>query len=235
MSLYSILITTYECNGKGPEYTNNLLNSILMQDYRPLQVIVSDHSKNDVVERVVRSKQAVGIEIIYDRYCENYGNACHNWNNALRFATGDFLHYFAMDDFFVQKDSITQIVTHMNKHPEHSWLASGHIVYPTGHVFMPRWNPNILQANTLSGPSAITIRKHLRHITLDPQFSWLLDLDWYYRLYKEAGKPGFLQSIIWANRNHSEQLSNTANVGERRLFENKLIKEKYGNPLPCSN
>lgn len=41
---YSILITSYECYGKGAEFLRENLLSVFSQTYRPIQCIISDHS-----------------------------------------------------------------------------------------------------------------------------------------------------------------------------------------------
>jgi len=232
--MYSILITSYECYGKGSEFLKENLLKVFSQTYRPIQCIVSDHSRDNVIEDMVKTLDTNGVDFIYLRYSENYGNPCHNWNNALKYATGDYIHYLAMDDQLANDLAIQNVVEFM-KESSPKWVALPHILYHTNQNFTPRWNDNILSWNTISGPSAIVLDKSMKHITLDPQFTWFLDLDWYYRLYKEAGKPVILDKIIWINRIHSNQLSHTiCNSDEYRTNEyNKLIA-KYGYPLPNS-
>jgi len=232
--MYSILITSYECYGKGSELLRENLLNVFSQTYRPIQCIVSDHSRDNVIEDMVKTLDTNGVDFIYLRYSENYGNPCHNWNNALKYATGDYIHYLAMDDYLADNHSVQNVVDYM-KQSNPKWVAVSHIMIPHNNLFIPRWNDDILHYNTISGPSAIVIDRSIKHITLDPNFTWFLDLDWYYRLYKEAGKPAILDKIIWINRFHSYQLSNTlCNSDEYRGDEyNKLIA-KYGNPLPKS-
>ena len=126
---------------------------------------------------MVQTLDMSGIEFVYDRYTEHYGNPCHNWNNALKFSKGDLIHYMALDDSLASPNSVELIVEYMKKNPSIQWAVSAHIINPSYRVFIPRWNPDILTCNTLSGPSAIIIRQNLQHICLDPQFIWFLDTD----------------------------------------------------------
>lgn len=232
--LYSILITSYECYGKGAEYLKENLINVFSQKYRPIQCIVSDHSKDNAIEDMVQTLDTNGVEFIYVRYSENYGNPCSNWNNALKYANGDYIHYLAMDDRLASEDSVKNVVEFMNQ-TKSKWIAVSHTTTHDTQKFTPRWNDNILQANTISGPSAVVLDKSLKHIMLDPEFTWFLDLDWYYRIYTEAGPPNIYDNITFLNRIHPHQLSHTiCSSQEYRNNEyNKLIA-KYGNPLPTS-
>jgi len=230
---YSILITAYESKGKAVEFIRNNLEKIISQRYRPIEVIISDQSKDDLVENEVKKIDNKGIEVVYKRYNKNYGNPCENWNNALKYSKGDLIHYLALDDYLSDELSVQNIIDLYNN-ISFKWIAMTHKIDPTGDIFIPKWNDNILQNNTISGPSAIVISKSLKHIKLDPQFKCFLDLDWYYRLYKEAGKPYIYDKVTWINRHHPEQLSNKVCIGKEYDDEINKLKKKYGDPIPLS-
>lgn len=236
---YSVLITSYECKGLGTSYLRENLNALFLQTYRPLEIIVSDHSQNEEIKTMIQ-KEFLGklnnIELLYDRYRENYGNPSENWNNAAKIASGELWHYFALDDFFANPDAIKNVVAIANDNPKVNWFACAHQLYPQGDFFFPQWNDQILQNNTISGPSAVVIRKKLHHVALDPQFIWFLDLDWYYRLYLANDKvsPFVVALVTWKNRVHKDQLSHTVCTVDRRNYEIELLQKKYGSPLPNS-
>jgi glycosyltransferase involved in cell wall biosynthesis len=231
---YSILITSYECYGKGSELLKETLLSVFSQTYRPIQCIVSDHSKDDIIKDMVATLDTNGIEFIYIKYSEHYGSPCHNWNNALKYSTGDYLHYVAMDERYAHSDAVQDIVDFMKK-TNAKWTACSQMVDPMNTKFTPKWNDNILQCNTIGGPLAVVLDKSLKHITLDPQFIWFLDLDWYYRIYKEVGPPIIYDEIAIIGRIHELQLTNTVCNTQRRNYETNLLRMKYGNPIPRSN
>lgn len=237
-NVFTLLITSYECKGMGKTFLEENINAILEQTYRPIQVIISDHSKDDIIEDYIKSvkqtKNINDIEIIYTKYTEHYGSPCHNWNNALKFATGEYIQYLALDDKLAHTRAVEYAVEEMNSEPESKWFITAHRVNPSGEIFIPKWNSMILQHNTVSGPSAIIIRPALKHIKLDPEFIWYLDLDWYYRLYKEGGKPSVISSVHWINRKHPLQLTHTVCSQARKDAEKALLFKKYGNPLPLS-
>ena len=44
--IFTLLITSYECKDMGKTFLEESMNAILEQTYRPLQVVISDHSIN---------------------------------------------------------------------------------------------------------------------------------------------------------------------------------------------
>lgn len=231
---YSILITSYECYGRGAELLRENLDTVFSQTYRPIQCIVSDHSRDNAIADMVKTVDSGDIEFLYLRYDEHYGNPVMNWKNALQHATGKYIHYLAMDEGLASRESIQTIVDSFDKNPQAMWLACSQIVRPRNVVFTPSWNSTILQMNTLSGPGAIVIRSDLRSIEMDPQFIWYLDLDWYYRLWKHSGPPYIVTAITLLGREHDHQLTNTICNTERRDLEDMRMRAKYGDPLPYS-
>ena len=232
---YSILITSYECHGQGHVLLKENLDRIIQQTYRPIECIVSDHSKDDIIESMIQSLDLNGIELKYLRYKEHYGNPCHNWNNALNHTTGDLIHYLAMDDMLLDSTSVERTVDFMKRTCK-DWAAFSHVIHSSNTVFIPKWNRHILYGiNTISGPSAIVIKKNIKHIRLNPDFKWYLDLEWYYRLFNVAGEPSICTTPTWIMRDHALQLTNTVIDESLVKSENEKLRQLYGNPLPYTD
>jgi len=232
--MYSVIITSYECNGKGSAFLKETLESVFSQTYKPIQCIVSDHSKNNDIETMVGLLDTKCVNFKYVRYSENYGNPCHNWNHGLQYATGDYIHCLAMDDKLANDNCIEEIMNVIKK-SNSNWFACSHILSTTGEKYVPKWHSRILYGeNLLSGPSAVIIDKKIKDVILDPQFIWFLDVDWYYRLFLTAGEPTIIDCVLFINRIHSDQLTNT--VCHIKLRDSEYLKliEKYGNPLPLA-
>jgi glycosyltransferase involved in cell wall biosynthesis len=222
--MYSVIITTYECRGKGVQFTRECLESVFSQTYRPIQCVVSDHSRDTAIEEMVRGLDTMDIDFLYTRYTENYGNPCHNWNNGLNYAKGTFIQYMAMDNRLAYPDAVKDIIHHLETTGS-KWVATACQIHPNG-FYIPRWlgSDAILRTNTIGGPTAIVIRDTLKHIKLDPDFTWLLDLDWYYRLAKEAGPPSFFtQTFTYIDRHHPDQLTHQLTGPEKAAEETAIL------------
>jgi glycosyltransferase involved in cell wall biosynthesis len=209
------------------------LDAVISQTYRPIQCIVSDHSRDTAIEDMIKTLDPKGVDIVYVRYSENYGNAGENWNNALKYATGKTLQYNCMDERLAHPNAITDALDFMNR-SDAQWIACAQVTEPKNTVYIPRWNPNMINSNTLSGPTAVIIRDTLKHITLDPQFFWFIDTEWYYRLWKAAGPAIIFNKITYIGREHALQMTHTFSTEERKALEAARLHQKYGPVLPTS-
>ena len=227
----SICITAYEAAGKGRAFIKRNLKHCCEQTYRPLEIVVSDHSVNSEIEEEVQSCKHSDIEIRYIRFEQDRGSAASNWNNAVHHASGDIIRILAIDDYLAYPDSIKDTVEWMTNNPCYKWTI-GHRFDEKNNVQIKKtafWNDNTLLVNTLSGPSCVTVYKHA-YKPMDKQFLYIFDLDWYFTLYSSYGKPGFVPYITWVNVLHDNQLTHT--VHNRLSLENAILNLKYGNQLP---
>jgi hypothetical protein len=237
ISLYSkkhkhtIITTSYECYGKGVQFMRENLEAVFSQTHRPLQCIVSDHSKNDDIENLVKSLDSRGVEVVYVRYTENYGNAGENWNNGFKYATGDTIQYNCMDERLAHPNAIADALAFM-KQTGAQWIACAQRTEPKNDIYVPYWNPRIINCNTISGPTAVIIRSTLKDIMLDPQFFYYIDTEWYYRLGKRAGPPAIFTGITYIGRIHELQMTNTFSTPARIALEEGRLYQKYGPQLP---
>jgi len=226
-ALYSILITTYECHGKGVEFLRENLEAIAEQDYRPIQVVISDHSRDDLIEEYVGGFERRGLELVYVRYTEHYGNPSYNWSNALKYARGEYIHYFALDDKLYDSSVVEDIIEYMEISSA-KWISTSYMEMPERKRNTPYWSKYLMLCNSLSGPSSVVIRKELAHIGFDPKFLFYLDVDWYYRLYREAGEPLCLKRVCWINRRGEHTLTNTVCGEDVQKRERKMMYEGHG-------
>lgn len=225
--LFTTIITTYECYGQGRKLLEENLNSILIQTYENIECIITDHSKDNIIEEYVTNLiLPSNIKVFYTRYTENYGNPSYNWNNGLKCANGEFIHTLCMDETYYHKNTIKNIVNFM-KSTNAKWIACSQLVQPKNYKFVPKWNSNILTNNTLSGNGAIIILKELKHIQFDPQFIWFLDTDYYYRIFLEVGPPTIFDEICYIGRIHEHQLTNKVCDSSRQHVETLNITKKY--------
>lgn len=222
--MYSVLITTYECRGRGTHFTRECLERVFGQTYRPIQCIVSDHSRDDKIEIMTKTMDTRGVDLIYVRYTENYGSPCHNWNNALKYATGKYIHYLAMDDRLAHPNAVTDVVGHMDSTGT-QWVATACQFDPASHGYhVPSWTGDILHENTIGGPTKVVIRDTLKHIQMDPKFIWVLDMDWFHRLYLEAGPPSFFtHTFTYIDRHHPDQLTKQLTDMEKEKEHRELL------------
>jgi hypothetical protein len=94
-------------------------------------------------------------------------------------------------------------------------------------TFYPSWNENIyVGINTISSPSVITIKNTDEKLYFDEDLIWLMDVEYYKRMYDIYGEPVYLNTVNVVNRTWGNSVSNTLSE-EIKNKEVNLIKERY--------
>jgi hypothetical protein len=93
--------------------------------------------------------------------------------------------------------------------------------------FYPQYHNKIQYGqNTISSPSVLMF-KNEDIIEFDENLFWLMDVDYYKRMYDKFGLPDICNYITVVNREHENQVSNTLATEERRKIELEYIVQKY--------
>ena len=206
----SICIPTWEQYGKGTDFLNHLLNTIVTQTYKNFNVIISDHSIDNNIENLCNSFKDK-LEIFYIKNPNNRGNGPANTNNSIINADGDIIKIMFQDDFFYENNSLELIVKEFENN-DCNWLVNGcNHTYTDGENFVnsmsPRWNDNIiLGINTISSPSVLSFRKGI-NILFDEKLIMYMDCEMYYQLYLKFGLPKIIPNYLITNRLHEHQIS----------------------------
>jgi glycosyltransferase involved in cell wall biosynthesis len=228
--LISIAIPTYEMHNKGGEYLNFALNGIFHQTYKDIEVVVSDHSINDDIKNVCIVWSKEGLNIRYIRNENDRGSSSANINNAISHSTGKYIKILFQDDFLYCADAIENTINALEKEPDKKWLISAcehssdgiHTYRP----FYPKYHNDIhLGINTISSPSVLTIRNE-NVVHFDNKLIWLMDVEYYKRLYIASGEPIILNNITVVNRTWENQLSSNI-TEELKNEEMKYVKNIY--------
>lgn len=108
-----------------------LLDSILQQDYTDFEVILTDDSGDDEVERVaadyrdrIVAKTGEETSFFYQRNPVRLGHV-RNWNAALQKAGGEYIKIMFSDDWFTFPTSLSTFVRMLDEHPDAILSFSG--------------------------------------------------------------------------------------------------------------
>jgi glycosyltransferase involved in cell wall biosynthesis len=191
----SICIPSYEANGRGVEFIDKNIQSILSQTYKNMEIVISDHSKNDDIENYIKG---LGLDnIVYLRNTENIGFPAHNTNNAIKNSSGDYIKLMNLDDFIVGEDTLQLMVDLLLN--EGKWVISGCIHYDYGNgswtnPIIPRIEGDgrhlIRGINFVGCPSVGLIP---RDEYFDTEVLYMIDCELWYRMFIKYGYPGVLK------------------------------------------
>ncbi len=193
----SICIPAY---GAEPFFRRTLA-SALAQDFASLEVIVTDDSPTDEVERVVI--QAGDARVRYQRNAKRLGSPA-NWNEGLKLVRAPLVKMMHHDDWFTDERSLQRLVALADANPHASFFFAGawvcdaqgqrkhrHVPPPEKVEQLRRDPAALFLANFIGSPSE-TLWRHDPEARFDERLKWLVDVDFYMRWLID--KPALAQT-----------------------------------------
>ena len=197
---------------RGEFFLQRCLDSILEQTCDDFEVVITDNSDDDTLKRVVES---YGMNIKYFRN-PNKGMA-QNTNEAIKRATGDLIKILYMDDHLAHKRALEGIVGAFRGY----WLVTA-----SNNNHNPHYTEDIhLGNNKLGSPSALTI-KNEEPLLFDEEMTWLLDCDYYKRMFERFGEPVIVKKVGVNIGEHDGQMTHQLTDEEKNL-ETRYMYNKY--------
>lgn len=226
----SICIPTYEMRNKGDLFLEQSFEKLKSQTYKNFNVIISDHSESNIIENVC-DKWKKHLDIRYYKNTNKRGNSSANLNNCIRFADNDIVKILFQDDFLFNDESLYNQIEQFVKSKTH-WLvtSSYHTVDCVNFYrpYCPVYNDKIQYgANTISSPSVVMF-KNKDVLEFDENLIWLMDCDFYKRMYDKFGLPSICNHITVVNRNHDDQITSSIIDETVKSKEQMYIINKYG-------
>jgi glycosyltransferase involved in cell wall biosynthesis len=225
--MISVCIPTYEMNGMGVEYLEYSFNILYSQTYTDFEVIISDHStSNDIKNLCEQWNQVLDIKYFNNQYKKGISSA--NINNAIKHASRDIIKILFQDDFLYDEHSLEKQLECFKS----DWMVTACCHYNGKEIYKPyypKYHNNIQYGeNTISSPSVLMF-KNKNILEFDENLFWLMDVDYYKRLYNMFGSPSICSYITVVNREHENQVSNTLATEEIKKQELEYIIKKYAN------
>lgn len=203
------------------------LESIKIQNYAPLELIVADGLSSDRTVEIIRRYASLVSCLI----CEKDGGVAEALNKGFRRATGEVFCYLNADDCFTP-GALRCVAETFRSHPEIDVVTgSCRRVYEDGEISMtkpPKDFQRLLPMIYKIEQSATFWRASVHHEAgeLDESYSLAFDWEWFNRLNKN--KARFLAvepvlSIYYFSENNL-----TSKAGRRVIEEIYRITKKYG-------
>lgn len=246
---FSICIPTYEMNGFGVDFLNFNFKTFKQQSFQDFEVVISDHSQNEEIENLCKK---TNLNINYLKNKENIGNSSANINNSIKQAKGKWIKILFQDDFLYGKNALSDLHQHIiqnfnvysENYDENGFITennlddSGWVVTSSEHTtdgyyllnpYEPRWSLEAIYKghNTISSPSVLSFKnEYQNNLLFDINLNWLMDIDYYYKLFLKYGEPSIMKKINAVNRvwTGSESAKMTQEIINKELeyFKNKI-------------
>jgi glycosyltransferase involved in cell wall biosynthesis len=232
MKKMSIAIPTWETNGRGVEFLDDLLRTIEIQNFKDFEVVISDHSQNDDI--LIKCQEFnCKFDIKYFKNENNRGNSPANMNSAISKCSGEIIKIMFQDDFFYDDEALEKIYYALSDSNK-MWLLNGtNHTSDHGNSFYwdlyPEFNDKLLMGvNTISSPSVVSFKRQ-SEIVFGETLVYFMDIDYYYGMQKKYGDPVFYNDILITNRVHENSISsNITNKEKMMSIESKYCLQKYG-------
>ena len=183
----SICIPAY----KHVEYLKNLFDSIVIQTFKDFEVIITDDSPGDEIERLCLQYKSV-LTIQYFRN-ENPLGSPENWNAAIKNANGQWIKMMHDDDWFVDEESLQHFANAAYENKNGDFIFSGFIeidqeknlrkefVINNLYLKLLRKSPlTLFKKNFIGHPSTTLVKNNSRYY-YDKSFKWVVDIEFYIR------------------------------------------------------
>lgn len=236
----SICIPTYN----QPVFLNRLLDSIAIQSYKNIEVIVSDDTANDGIKTVV-GLFADKLNIRFIHHLPALKSP-KNWNFALDQATGDFIMLIHQDDWLADKDTIAKYVCVFLSHSNVDFVYSRNTLVLSDNsiqeikrdyrlIHRLDKSPDLLLFRYVVGPPSNIMVRNTVKTRYDERFIWLVDVDYCVRTIKKGHKTFYLDEHLISIGMHGEQTTVFCNnnphivLKENILYANKVEKRIFYN------
>jgi glycosyltransferase involved in cell wall biosynthesis len=213
--LVSVIIPVYN----GQQYLAAAIDSVLEQDYRPLEIIVVDDGSTDESARIAQSYS----EVLY-LYQANGGAAAAR-NTGIAAAHGEIIAFLDHDDLWTP-NKLQVHVTYLLEHPEVAFTVSTQSIYIEDGFERPAW----LRAEDVGYPqpllSALVLHKETleRVGQFDTTFKVAEDTEWLMRA-TDAGYPmTVLPETVVLRRIHATNLTSKYQAEQKRTMLRALQK-----------
>jgi hypothetical protein len=149
----------------------------------------------------------------------------------LKNCSGKWIKILFQDDFLYDNESLVNTYNFILRNKDISWMATNFKHTDDGLNFYrdiyPGWNNTLyIGNNTIGCPSVISI-KNENILLFDENLNWLMDCEYYKRMYDIHGEPSILDKFTVVNRATEDRLTNTISEDQKR-DEYLKVRSIYG-------
>ncbi len=182
--LVSICIPTY----KQTEYLKKCLESLLAQDFKDYELIISDDTPDNSIEQFLKSVLK-DHSYSYTRNIPALGMP-ENWNSAIKKAEGKYIKIMHHDDFFTQPDSLRLMIEEIERQQASFLFCQTDVWYSKTNTHrihsisnkqlsLLKTKPEFLFFKNMIGAPSATLCINNKAFSYDKNFKWLVDIDFY--------------------------------------------------------
>ena len=191
-----------------------------------ISIAIPIHNMESAASFLRRLMQSLEIQTFQDFeiVITKEGKMAENTNASIKKCKGEIIKILYMDDYLAHPDALKNLVTEFRG----GWLATG-CLHDAGdgkliNPHRPSYDGIPYQVNSIGSPSVIAVENN-DPLLFDEKMSWLLDVDYYKKLYERYGEPTLLNSLDVAMGIGEHQMTNIL-TDEQKLAEQDYLNSK---------
>ena len=208
---------------------------------KKIEFIVSDDSDsllaNKEIKKIINFYiHRFDFNIIYTTGT-NTKNPIDNWNRLLEKSSGKFKQIIHHDEFFMSHQDIEDLLGLLNSSKHEIYILK---LYTTDKLYYYDHIPNLVIRSLLRfflssivlvnfiGPSACIVFRSFIEKKFKRRLMWIVDSDWFYRIFSESNKLLFCDSIAIVSESNYENSITKKIVGSKICLKYmELIKINF--------
>ena len=224
--LVSICVPAYQ----KPKYVSRLLDSILLQDYKNVEIVISDDSPGEDTKQAIEPY----LNQLRIRYIHNQPSlrSPRNWNHALNNASGDLLVLMHQDDWYHSQKALSSFVEAFDDTAVDFVFCQNTAVDENGNktvlqaipslLYRLSKTPNHLVLAQVIGPPGNTMLRTQVDVRYDERFIWLVDVDYYVRVLKKGYRYRYLAQHLVSIGLHEDQTTAFCRANPDIIFKENI-------------
>lgn len=178
----SIVIPVYQMEN-GEHFLRSSLEMLKKQTFTDFEVVIPENNTFLSYQHVLNEFSQLTFNYFLN---PSYGMAA-NTNAGLQASKGELIKILYQDDMLAHEHALETIIERFTG----NWLITG---CDTNEL--PCWTSNLVSGNNkLGSPSVLTIRNTPDPLLFDESLKWLLDCDYYQRMYEQYGRPTIVPGL----------------------------------------
>jgi glycosyltransferase involved in cell wall biosynthesis len=211
----------------GERFLASALNSVLEQDYRPIEMIVVDGQSTDKTAQIAQSFAQV-------RYIQQVNKGVSDaYNVGIDAAKGELVAFLSHDDLWTP-DKLSVQVNYLIDHPKVQYtIAKVKFFLEPGHSPPSGFRKELLENDHIGRiMETLVVRKSLFDVIgkFRTDLTTAEDVDWYARANDQGIPMAIVPKVLLHKRVHDANLSLYTLENNRNLLKalRKSIKRKHG-------
>jgi glycosyltransferase involved in cell wall biosynthesis len=198
----------------GERYLAEALESVLVQEYRPIEVIVVDDGSTDGTQEVARRYPVLVME-------QAHSGVADARNRGIEAASGELVAFASHDDLWTS-DKLTAQAGYLNRHPEVAYsIGRLRFFLEAGCARPPGFRQEILEGDHIGRiPETLVARRRLFDEigAFSTDLTVSEDVDWFARA-SDAGVPMHIEErVLLLKRVHDANISLASSHGHENLL-----------------